>query len=168
MKRLFVLRHAKSDWDAGSGGDHERPLNDRGEASAETIGRFLAGLGQMPERILTSTAVRARTTVEIASRAGAWPSAIVPSGELYEASSATLLELVRRQDDTISSLLLAGHEPTVSDFVGRMAGDAKVRMVTAALARLDVAVNRWDEVCFGQAALAWLVTPKLLAAAAKI
>jgi phosphohistidine phosphatase len=167
MKRLFVMRHAKSDWDASFDSDHERPLNERGESSARALGLFLAHLGQMPDRILTSTAVRARTTVEIAAQTGAWPSAIVATGELYESSALSMLDLLHRQDNGCDSLLLAGHEPTSSDFVGRLAGEAKVKMVTASLARLDLAVQRWSEVEWGHGTLAWLVTPKLLAAAAK-
>lgn len=165
MKRLFVLRHAKSDWNALYDSDHERPLNKRGEESAQALGRFLAHLGQMPDRILTSTAVRARNTVELAAQTGEWPSAIVATGELYETTAESMLDLLRRQDDSCDSLLFVGHEPTSSDFVGRLAGEAKVKMVTASLARLDLAIESWREVAWGHGTLSWLVTPKLLAAA---
>ncbi len=167
MKRLLVLRHAKSDWNVSYDSDHERPLNKRGEKSARALGCFLARLGQMPDRILTSTALRARTTVEIAAEAGAWPSAIVATADLYDTSAESVLELLRHQEDSCESLMFAGHEPTSSDFVGRLAGDAKVKMVTASIARVDLAVQSWSEVEWGYGTLAWLVTPKLLAAAAQ-
>jgi phosphohistidine phosphatase len=80
VKTLYLLRHAKSDWNNAFDGDHDRPLAPRGIEAAERVGRVLAAAGEIPDRILTSSAVRARTTVELAAESGDWasPQVVVP------------------------------------------------------------------------------------------
>ncbi|UCF68424.1 MAG: histidine phosphatase family protein [Acidobacteriota bacterium] len=162
MKHILLLRHAKSDWEADFGADHERPLNDRGRAAARLIGQFVSTLKEPPELVLTSSAVRARATVELAADAGRWRWPIERRRELYEADPETVLELIRSQPARISSCLLSGHEPTWSGLTGRLIGAARIRFPTAALARIDFRVEKWSEIDFGTGELIWLVTPKLL------
>lgn len=161
MKRLFLLRHAKSDWQI-SGRDHERPLNPRGLVAAATIGRFLSTIDQVPDLVLSSSAIRARRTVEIAAEQGGWPSPIRIVESFYESSLKTVLTEVKKTDSSCRSLLLSGHEPVWSELAGRLIGQAEVRMVTAALARIDFDVDDWQDVSLGGGILIWLVTPKLL------
>lgn len=164
MKTIYLLRHAKSDWNAPSGGDHERPLNSRGRAAAARIGRFLAVSDELPQRVVSSSAVRARQTVEGAVQAGGWGSPVEINESLYLGSPGAVLEAIQRQPEDCSSVLLAGHEPGWSGSVARLTGGGDVRMVTAAIARLDT-FGRWSEIRFGSCQLTWLVTPKLLARA---
>ena len=70
MKTLLVMRHAKSDWGAPLGDDHERPLADRGVKAARRMGCFLTDSGSVPQLVISSTAVRARTTAELAAEPG--------------------------------------------------------------------------------------------------
>ncbi len=165
MKTIFLLRHAKSDWDAATSVDHDRPLNARGRTAAERIGRFLAAAREVPETVACSSATRARQTVEHAARAGAWSCPIEIREELYLGAPQEVLQEIHRQADGYSSVLLAGHEPGWSASVWHLSGGGDVRMVTAAVARLDVPVDSWREVRFGHGQLIWLVTPKLLARA---
>ena len=72
MKRIFLLRHGKSDWNAPYSTDHERPLKGRGVRAARTIGRFLAETDEEPDVIVSSSAVRALSTAELAAEAGSW------------------------------------------------------------------------------------------------
>ncbi len=166
MKHLLVLRHGKSDWGAEYGGDHERPLAARGVEAARLVGNLLAGVGQVPELVLSSTAVRARETARLALGAGAWGCRMETGRRLYEASAGELLEVVREQDDAVGWLLLAGHEPACSGLVAALTGARRVKFPTAALARLDLPVDSWSHAKPGTATLAWLVTPKLLRSAA--
>ena len=66
MKTLYLLRHAKSDWSGGEA-DHERGLTRRGVDAAHRMGHFLAGVGQAPERVVSSTAKRAYLTATLAA-----------------------------------------------------------------------------------------------------
>ena len=162
MRHLYLLRHAKSDWSGEFGSDRERDLTSRGRKAAATIGRFLTAVRQAPDAVLTSPAVRARRTVEIAAEAGEWGAPIATAERLYGGSADSLLEVVRGADDQAVRLLLAGHEPIWSESVGRFVGSGRVRMVTAAVARVDLPFHRWSETRFGYGTLAWLCTPKLL------
>ncbi len=162
MKRLYLLRHAKSDWRSGSATDHERPLTARGRRAASTVGRFLTAIGQAPEAIVTSSAVRARSTVEIAATAGGWVCPVAETERLYDSSPDELLAVVRETDEGVRRLLLAGHEPVWSESAGRLIGGGRVRMVTAAVVRIDLAGDGWREAAFGAGTLVWAVTPKLL------
>lgn len=115
--------------------------------------------------MVSSSAVRARTTAERAAREGGWTCEIQLTDRLYLPSAAAVLQEVQAQPESVARLMLVGHEPTWSEVVGRFMGKARVRMVTAAVARLDFAVGDWADVEFGAGSLAWLATPKLLAAA---
>lgn len=156
------MRHAKSDWHSVSSRDHDRPLNDRGRAASHIMGIFLANISQVPDLVLVSSATRARTTVDLASAAGLWTCPIVVTPELYGESTDTIMGLVRDQDNAIHSLMLAGHEPTSSSMVGNFVGGGSLRFPTAALARVDFHVDRWDSVQTGTGELRWFVTPKIL------
>lgn len=162
MKTILLLRHGKSDWDAEFGHDHERPLNARGRKAAKRMGRFLAASGTLPDRIVTSTAVRARTTLEIVREAGGLTAPVRETRDLYGAGPDVLLGEIRTADEAADVLLLVGHQPGWGETVGRLIGGGSVRFPTAALARVDVEVARWRDVTFGRGELIWLVPPKAL------
>lgn len=162
MKQIYVLRHGKSDWDADYDTDHDRPLKKRGSRAARRMGRFLSAADEEPEAVVSSSAVRALTTAQLAAEAGNWAAEVRVQPELYGAHRMRVLEEVQGQDDMVDSVLIAGHEPTCSDFVGSLIGSAEIRFPTAAVARIDVAVERWEAIQFGDGQLIWLVAPKLL------
>ena len=162
MKTLLILRHGKSDWNADFRYDHERPLNKRGEKAARAVGRYLTATDQVPERVITSTAVRARDTLALALEAGGWTSEVRETDALYEATLSDVLREVQAEPDEADRLLLVGHEPTWSSMVSELIGDARVRFPTAAIARIDLDVGRWADVQWGGGELVWLIPPKLL------
>jgi phosphohistidine phosphatase len=162
MKSVYLLRHAKSDWSTSYSTDHERPLSKRGRLAAGTVGRFLAAVRQTPEVVVTSTAVRARTTVELAAQAGGWNCEVREEPAFYGGSSEDLLVAIRAAPEPAERLLLAGHEPTWSATVSRLSGGGDAKMVTAGVARIDLPIASWSEAEPGIGTLCWLVTPKLL------
>ena len=163
MRILYVLRHAKSDWSATYGADHDRPLNPRGIAAARTMGRLLAERREPPDRILCSSALRTRQTIELAVAAGNWNRTTILEPALYLASPGSTIDLLREQPDDANSLLLVGHQPTCAELVRRLTGDDPPRFVTAALARLQLDIDSWTEVEPYCGKLAWFETPKRVA-----
>ena len=159
-KRLLLFRHAKSDWHAGIPDDRERPLTKRGREAAHVMGRVLAAAGQVPDLVVTSSAVRARTTVELAHEAGGWRCPVETSNALYDTDAASVLEEIRGLPDSTDRVLLAGHEPTWAELASRLIGGGDLRFPTAALARLDLDIARWRDATFGCGALVWLLQPK--------
>lgn len=162
MKTVIFFRHGKSDWNAEYQSDQQRPVSKRGKKAARRMGKFLAKSGQSPDSVITSSAVRARTTVELAAEAGKWTCPVRETLALYESSPKTVLREIQAEPDNTSTLLVAGHEPVWSDSVSRLIGGANLRFPTAAMARIDFEVEKWREVSFGRGALIWLVPPKAL------
>lgn len=162
MKSLIMLRHAKSDWDADYGHDHERPLNKRGRRAAATMGRWLELTGQLPDRVLCSTAARTRETLARAMRAGGWERRVDYDERVYDAGTRTLLSLVRETRKSTDLLMLLGHEPGMTSLLAALVGRADVRFPTAAAARINLRATRWRDVREGTGTLIWFLPPRLL------
>lgn len=158
MPTLLVMRHAKSDWDADYGPDHDRPLNRRGVEAARRIGVVLATDHLVPDLVVTSTAIRARTTAELAAEAGDWSCDIVEDGRLYGGGTDTAITVAAEAGD-VSRLMLVGHQPTWSMLVRRLTGQA-VDMKTAAVAIIDVPTDTWAELSKAECSLARLIVPR--------
>jgi len=162
MKTILFFRHGKSDWDAPFDHDHERPLAKRGRKAAKATGRYLSQIGVIPDGIVSSTALRARDTVSIASEAGAWNAQIRESQALYGASPEQIIKVIQSEPDTTERLMLVGHEPTWSETAGMLIGQGNIRFPTGAVARIDFGVDSWSAVRFGEGEMVFLVPPKLL------
>ncbi len=161
MKRLVLLRHGKSDWGAGSATDHDRPLAPRGARAAKTMGRLLAAAEAQPDLVVTSSAVRAHKTAELAAAAGGWDGAIQVERTLYGAAPTEVIRLVRGINDAVGALMLVGHEPTWSSLASLLTGGSRVRVATATAVGVDLAVGAWAQVGPDCGELAWLLPPRL-------
>ena len=159
MKTIVLFRHGKSDWDADYGHDHERPLADRGRKGARKMGRFLATSGLSPDHALTSTAVRARQTLAIAAEHGGWSGNATVTDALYGASREDVIREIRKTPEAVGILVVVGHEPTLSQTISGLIGGGHVQVKTATMARIDVDVERWEDVALGRGVLAWLLSP---------
>ena len=162
MRSLILFRHGKSDWEADYTSDHERPLAHRGKEAAICMGRMLSQAGQIPDLAVSSSALRARATLQLAVRAGRWHCPIRTENALYGCSPDRALKWIRSMDENPACLLLAGHEPTWSEFAGSLIGDAAIRVPTAAMLRIDFPLSSWHGIDYGQGQLKWLLPPKLI------
>ena len=159
-KTVFIVRHGKSDWNAAYATDHERPIAPRGRNAARMMGRFIRDSGQIPDLVIASSALRARSTAELAAQAGEWPAALQIEPRLYGARASTVLELVQAQAQNLESVMLVGHEPTCSACIGLLSGRSNVRFPTAAMARIDFDVDCWERIRAQRGCLIWLLAPK--------
>ena len=157
-RQLLLMRHAKSDWNSDFDRDHERPLNDRGVRSARLMGRLLAARGLEPDHVISSTAVRARATAELAADAGSWRADLALDRALYDAGPGDVVERARRAPD-VSRLMLVGHQPTWGLTVAQMTGE-EIAMKTATVAVVDLDVVSWNEVGSGRGKLAFVLQPR--------
>jgi phosphohistidine phosphatase len=163
MPSLLLLRHAKSDWTADDAEhDRLRPLAPRGEKAAKRMGRFMARSGQVPDSAIVSPARRAWDTLQLAMAAGDWSCPTRSADPLYGAGVRGLLGEIRAEPATTELLLAVGHEPTWSETAALLIGGGHLGFPSAALARIDFEINRWDEVRPGTGVLAWTVVPRLL------
>lgn len=167
MKRLWILRHAKSSWSDAGLDDHDRPLNRRGERAAVLIGATLAQREAAFDLILASTALRVRQTVErvrdqLSTRG---PTCFEPA--LYLATASDWIDRLRQLEDA-DDLLAVGHNPTLEELVAQLApvGDKSARrrlregLPTAALAEIELDLSRWGDLRPGSGRLASFSRPK--------
>ncbi len=168
-RRLIVLRHAKSAWPEGVA-DHDRPLAPRGRRDAPAAGRWLRQSGFVPDRVLCSTAQRARETWQLAEeKLGAQPQTVFEQ-RVYGASSAELLDLARQTPPGIGTLLMVGHDPAMQELTLELAsaqpgdggpealGRVRIKFPTAAIAVLAF-TGPWPKLGSGQARLADFAQP---------
>lgn len=112
MKTLYLARHAKSFWGDQSIPDFDRPLNKRGKRDAPFMGNVLKEKKVKPDLIISSPAKRTKkTALEIAAKLKYPESKIIYNEELYEASSNTILKVIKKIDDKIESVMIFGHNP---------------------------------------------------------
>ncbi len=137
MPTLLVMRHGKSDWSAGHGSDHDRPLASRGVRSARLMGRLLTGLDLAPDLVISSTALRALTTAHLAREAGRWDVAVDLARDFYGGSPEDVLNLAAETPPTVERLMLVGHQPTWSGLVGALTGEW-VDMKTGSVAVIEI------------------------------
>jgi len=124
IKRLMLLRHAKSDYPFGVE-DHERPLASRGEREAPLAGRWMAENGIVPDYILCSDALRTRSTCAwVTSELGDQAPTPYLDSRVYRSSSTQLLSIINETPETVGTLLVIGHNPTVQDLAMRLASAA--------------------------------------------
>ncbi|MFE6668455.1 SixA phosphatase family protein [Streptomyces sp. NPDC057697] len=121
LRRLIVLRHAKSAWPEGVP-DHERPLAGRGRRDAPAAGRLLRETGRVPDLVVCSASLRTRQTWDlVAAELGAAPE-VVFEQRVYGASASELMGVLREVPERWRSVLLVGHHPGVRDLVLSLAG----------------------------------------------
>lgn len=150
MKTLILMRHAKSSWDQPALKDLERPLNARGERDAPLMGSHFSSWGLHPELLISSPAVRARETAIRVARAIFHPEdAIRIAPALYEQGVPGILSVVHALPETLQSVCLFGHNPTLSEAAGLLGGEAVTPLPTAALVSLIFAVDDWAAVMPG-------------------
>jgi phosphohistidine phosphatase len=112
-RTLLLMRHAKSAWPDVP--DHDRPLAPRGRRDAPAMGRWLRSVDYIPDRVICSTALRARQTWQLALPALETDPQVSFDDRVYEASASQLLELVRRTSANVRTLLIVGHGPALPD-----------------------------------------------------
>ncbi len=169
MKRLTLLRHAKSDWDDPVARDFDRPLNRRGEKAARLMGEFARARHMEFDMLFASPAVRVVQTLDTFCLGYGETLEARWDRRIYLASSATLLDVLRDAPDSAESLLMAGHNPGLEELIldlvpddggNSFRDDVEVKFPTASLAILDLAIDHWRELGEGKAALTGFTRPR--------
>ena len=165
MRRLYLLRHAKSSWDDPGLDDHDRPLAPRGRRAVKLLADYVESHDIHPAQVLCSTARRALETLDGVAIKGE----PIIERDLYAASPTTLLDRLGQIDPDTPSVMVVGHNPTLQVLVLRLAGanggaEEELELVrrkfpTGALATLEFQCE-WSELSAGGAKLVGVVRPK--------
>lgn len=161
MKTLYLLRHAKSSWDNPDLKDFERPLSERGLRDAPRMGERFVEKGHELQCIISSPAVRAKTTAKLFAEAiGFSADEIASNPELYFAGTGMFLKAASLLDDECSSAMLVGHNPAITDFANLMANADIDNIPTAGLVELRIDLQSWSDIETGMAELIDFDYPK--------
>lgn len=175
MRRLLLLRHAKTERDSPSGHDRDRRLDARGREDAPLIGRYLDENKLVPDLALISPATRTRETWDLLVPAfrPAPDAEFVPA--LYGADARELLQIIRAasgraDEEDLKSLMLVGHNPGLHELSLQLAGKARdedrealeENLPTSGLAVFRFAIDDWNEVSVRHGTLERLVSPRRL------
>lgn len=147
MKRnVFLVRHAKSNWDYPHLRDIERPLNDRGLRDAPRMARYFADAGPLPDTLISSPAVRALTT------AAFFKVELDVDGEdfwirdeIYEGAAGTLMQLVRLLPESVECPMFFGHNPGFTMFANHFPGGDFMNVPTCGIVHYQADINHWGE-----------------------
>jgi len=146
MKRLTLLRHAKSSWGQPGLADQDRPLNQRGKHDAPVMGRRLVAHGLRPSLIVTSPAKRARQTAKLLAREIGYPIEFLQTEKsLYLADPASILTIIEAQEDTFSDMVICAHNPGITALANQLSGLTIDNVPTCGVVILEVDTNSWSD-----------------------
>ncbi len=147
MKRLFLIRHAKSSWSDPTASDYERKLNKRGKRDAPFMGERLAKHKVMPDAIYASPAKRARkTALAIAKKIGFPRDNITFDQDIYTFSIRELLEVLQNIPDEESAVFLVGHNYAITDLAVTLTQASIDNVPTAGVVGIDLYITAWKDV----------------------
>jgi len=145
MKTLLILRHAKTVPKDPSLSDHDRPLDELGEDDSLHMGKLMKDKDIIPSSIISSTALRAKTTAELVAKGCIYQGNIVLDHSLYEAKPKDYLDILETLSDRYSSVLIVGHNPTVEDTIQMLTDSSDlVAIPSCALAHLVIPIEKWS------------------------
>jgi phosphohistidine phosphatase len=154
MKKLYLIRHAKSSWDDPEMDDFVRPLNDRGKKDTPRMGKRLKEKGITPDLMISSPATRALDTCTAIAKALDYPQEKIKTDKrLYHASEEELLKVVQelkdRPKDEEETVLLFGHNPGLTNFVNELLRENIANIPTCGIVAAKLNIKSWRDAKFG-------------------
>lgn len=146
---LYIMRHAKSGWPSADAPDFDRTLTRRGERNALRIGQWMKENNQLPQKILSSSAVRAKQTTQfvIQELESINSEKVIYDKALYLADSDTLIDFIQMYKDDVNSLMLVAHNPGLEQLIHFLSSDSDTEyrsMTTANLAIFEYPDNQFN------------------------
>lgn len=164
LKRITLLRHAKSSWKNPELNDFERPLNKRGQRDAPLMGRYLADRGVRFDLLLVSPATRARMTAEaIAEQLKIDRDRLIFNQHIYQATLSELVALLQTIADDRQNVLLIGHNPGITDLANFLVDGRLENIPTSGVFSVELQVQSWKQLDQSAARLLFYDYPKRIA-----
>lgn len=160
LKRLYLIRHAKSAWNSPDLPDHDRPLNDRGNSDAAEMAKKLAERSLPDAHFLVSSAKRTQQTMQhICVAIPDGTHLISTHDHLYLASPQVILQYLNGLPEACQTAIVIGHNPGISELAGYLGGDV-VSMVTAQVVGLELEAEQWSHLGAGTGSIVYFDYPK--------
>lgn len=147
MKKLYLVRHAKSSWKYPELSDFERPLNQRGKKDAPKMGKWLRTRKIVPDLIISSPAVRASTTAKIFSEILSYPSEQIRyHDQMYGMGVVTLLDIIKKTEESVKRLMLFGHNPEITSLANTLSDTYIDNIPTCGIYALNIKAEKWKDI----------------------
>lgn len=161
MKTLFLVRHAKSEWANENLTDIDRPLNARGYRDAHFMSEQLKKNKLVPERIISSPAIRATITALIFARNLDYDSENIHLKKmLYETTEKEYLKIISETENSKRSLMLFAHNPTLTVLANSLTKPFTENIPTCGIVGIQFKINDWKEIMTAQGELFLYDFPK--------
>ncbi len=163
MKKLTLIRHAKSSWDDQSLADIDRPLKKRGVRDAREMSRHLQEQEVFPDLILSSPAKRAFQTASIFLETFEGKDIDVQRNNgLYFEGAKEMISIIRNIKDAYSSVFLFSHMPDIAGLFSDLSGNFTYEYPTCAVGHLVFEVDEWQQVGIGKGKSQFFLYPKMM------
>jgi phosphohistidine phosphatase len=163
MKTVFLVRHAKSSWENPGLDDHDRLVIPKGIKRTLLVSHYLIENKGIPEKIISSTAVRAfETACVIAKELGIKTESIIKDKRLYFEDAGRFFDILYELPDDIQSVMLVGHNNTISEFAGLLLRNNYESLPTSAVVCVELDTVKWTEAGACPVKLKFRITPKML------
>ncbi len=145
MLKLFIIRHAKSSWKNSLLSDFDRPLNRRGKLSAPFMGEKLKEKKVLPDIIISSPALRAKTTAEIIAKEVKYSKNIIFKQDIYDIGESAIHKILKKLDDKNSIIFLFGHNPDLNMLAEDYVGFDK-NIPTCGIVQIEFNCKKWKDI----------------------
>jgi phosphohistidine phosphatase len=163
MKTIYVIRHAKSSWDAPNLTDHERPLIDKGIQRTALVTGFLVKHNIKIGLIISSDAVRAFETAKLIAAAIGYPIGNIKTDRrIYQESLDSVYKVISEVSPKIDSIMIVGHNPTLTNFVNDFLEEEIDELPTSAIVSISFETDDWQGIEGQKPVINFLITPKSL------
>jgi len=159
MKKLYIMRHAKSSWKDSLLDDFDRPLNKRGRVDAPFMGEKLKAKKIIPDIIISSPALRAKTTAEIIAKKVNYSNEIIFKKNIYEVGISAIKKILKKLDDEKETVFLFGHNPDLNMLVDELVGFDE-NIPTCGIVEIAFDCDKWMGLCSENATLISFDYPK--------
>lgn len=161
MKTLYLVRHAKAGWDHTWTADFDRSLSDHGQKEAREMANRLLKKEARADLMVSSPAKRALSTAKIFAGVLGYPEENIQARiEIYEGGPDTLVQVVQSLPESCQTVMLFGHNPTISHFASWLNGKKTEQMETCGVVKLDFSEEQWTDTKAGSGKLVWYKHPK--------
>ncbi|OEK03846.1 hypothetical protein BFP97_12110 [Roseivirga sp. 4D4] len=147
MKRLFIVRHAKSSWNSPYLSDFDRPLNKRGKRDLPDMANRFLEMGYPVDLIVASPAKRAWVTAKRFAKAlDISNDNFLDDERFYHASTSILMEVISNIDDSVNNLMIFGHNPGLTSLIGKLSDFNLYNLPTCAVCGIEFPFDSWREI----------------------
>jgi len=161
MKKLYLIRHAKSDWNDENKSDFERGLNKRGEKAILTMAKALKERNIMPDLILSSSAKRAKLTAKGLGKEIGYSGKIKYIDALYMAEPETIQRFIKDVNDKYDTLFIVGHNPETTELSNMLIDDYIDNVPTLGIVALKLPIDDWKAFKIGEGKMQFFIYPKM-------